>query len=64
MYSADGRATYAYDGLGRRASTLGTDGVNKVQVYSQAGQLLYTTGGGSTTRYVYLNRHAIAEVTR
>jgi YD repeat-containing protein len=66
MTSALGTATYAYDGLGHRVSTVGTDGVNRVSVYTQGGQLLYarstsvplTTG----TKYIYLGRHQVAEV--
>ena len=52
MTRADGRATYVYDGLGRRTSVVGTDGVNRVQVYSQSGQLLYVapTGGAGRPR--------------
>lgn len=42
MTRAAGKATYGYDGLGHRVSVVGTDGVNRVQVYSQGGQLLYT----------------------
>jgi YD repeat-containing protein len=62
LIEATDRSTYVYDGLGRRVSTVSTDGVNRVQVYNQSGQLLYMTGGGSNTRYIYLNRHVIAEV--
>jgi YD repeat-containing protein len=63
MTAALGRATYVYDGLGRRVSVVGTDGVNRIQVYSQAGQLLYTApSGGSGTKYIYLHNHQIAEV--
>lgn len=63
MTQADGRATYVYDGLGRRTSVVGTDGVNRVQVYSQGGQLLYVAPtGGAGTKYIYLNNHQIAEV--
>jgi len=63
MTAAPGRATYVYDGLGRRASVVGTDGVNRVQVYSQAGQLLYTAPSGAAgTKYIYLHNHQIAEV--
>lgn len=63
MRRAVGRGTYAYDGHGRRVSTVGNDQTNTVQIYSQAGQLLYSgppAGGG--IKYVYLNRHQIAEV--
>ena len=63
MSQADGRATYRYDGLGRRFSVVGTDGVNRVHVYSQAGQLLYVAPTGAAgTKYIYLNNHQIAEV--
>jgi YD repeat-containing protein len=63
MTAAPGRATYVYDGLGRRASVVGTDGVNRIQVYSQAGQLLYVApSGGGGTKYIYLHNHQIAEV--
>jgi hypothetical protein len=49
--------------LGRRVSVVGTDGVNRIQVYSQAGQLLYVApSGGSGTKYIYLHNHQIAEV--
>ncbi|MFC3471814.1 RHS repeat protein [Massilia oculi] len=63
MSSATGLATYEYDGHGRRVSVVGNDGVNRIQVYSQAGQLLYSTSGANAaTRYIYLNNHVIAEV--
>lgn len=63
MSSASGLATYEYDGHGRRVSVVGSDGVNRIQVYSQAGQLLYSTAGtNAATRYIYLNNHVIAEV--
>ncbi len=63
MKSAAGRATYLYDGLGRRMSVVGTNGVNQVSVYSQSGQLLYTAPtGGAGTKYIYLHSHQIAEV--
>ena len=63
MSSATGLATYEYDGHGRRVSVVGNDGVNRVQVYSQAGQLLYSTAGtNAATKYIYLNNHIIAEV--
>jgi RHS repeat-associated protein len=66
MRSAPGVTTHAYDGLGRRISVVGTDGVNRIYVYSQEGKLLYatTTGQvlGSGTKYVYLNKNVVAEV--
>lgn len=63
MTVAVDRATYAYDGLGRRISTVGADQVNTIQIYSQDGKLLYSgpsSGGG--TKYIYLNNHVVAEV--
>jgi len=63
MTAAAGRATYVYDGLGRRVSVVGTDGVNRIQVYSQGGQLLYVApSSGTATKYIYLHNHQIAEV--
>lgn len=66
LKSATGKATYGYDGLGHRASTVGTDGVNRVSVYTQGGQLLYLRSTSAPlaagTRYIYLGRHQIAEV--
>ena len=66
MTSATGKATYGYDGLGHRFTTVGADGVNRVQVYSQEGKLLYTRGTAVPlavgTKYIYLGRHQVAEV--
>jgi RHS repeat-associated protein len=66
MRSAPGVTTHAYDGLGRRISVVGTDGVNHIYVYGQEGKLLYETTTGQTlaagTKYVYLNKHVVAEV--
>jgi RHS repeat-associated protein len=62
MASATGKATYAYDGLGRRTWVATTGGRNKLQIYSQQGQLLYaydTVEGVSD--YVYLDGQLIAE---
>lgn len=62
LTAADGRASYAYDGLGHRVSTVGTDQVNTLQIYTKAGQLLYSgPPDGSGTKYIYLNNHVIAE---
>lgn len=66
LKSTTSKATYAYDGLNHRASTVGTDGVNRVSVYTQDGQLLYLRATSAPlpagTRYIYLGRHQIAEV--
>jgi hypothetical protein len=60
---AAGKATYLYDGHGRRMSSVGNDSVNKVQVYAQDGQLLFTKPTTSAgTKYIYLKKHQIAEV--
>jgi RHS repeat-associated protein len=64
MQLANGIASYTYDGWGRRTNIADASG-NRVQVYGQAGQLLYgTRQQGATlvaTRYVYLGGKAIAE---
>ena len=62
MASAPGVASYGYDGLGHRISVVGTDGVNRIQIYSQDGQILQAGPVGAATRYIYLHNHAIAEV--
>ena len=64
---ASGTSSYAYDGLGRRTLQNGTDGRQRVQMYSQDRQLLYgiykpAGGVASTMRYVYLDGKVIAEV--
>jgi uncharacterized protein RhaS with RHS repeats len=65
MQLANGKASYTYDGLGRRVNIFGTDGVTRMQFYDQAGQLMYGTWqqGMTTkaTRYVYLGGKLIAE---
>lgn len=58
---------YVYDGLGRRVRVQSTDGSTRIHVYSQAGQLLWSTnvGGGrptSSTAYIHLGGKLIAEV--
>ena len=63
MKSAAGRATYAYDGLGHRVSVIGNDGLNRVQVYSQAEQLMYAGPAAAPVKYVYLKNHVLAEVS-
>lgn len=57
---------YAYDGLGRRTKINSSDGSTRIQVYSQAGQLLWATSTGgprpaSSTAYIYLAGKQIAE---
>jgi hypothetical protein len=65
MTSAAGRATYIYDGLGRRVSSVGNDSVNRVQVYSQVGQLMWSGAAGTVgTKYIYLHKHAIVELSQ
>ena len=67
MRDAPGVTTHTYDGLGRRVSVVGIDGVNRVYVYGEEGKLLYATATGqalaSGTKYIYLNRHVIAEAS-
>jgi RHS repeat-associated protein len=65
LRSAPGKGTYAYDGLGHRVSVVGVDGVNRIQVYSQDGKLLYVkpSNAPTGTRYIHLHNHVIAEAT-
>ncbi len=47
---------YVYDGLGRRVQVTGKDGSQRITVYSQAGQLLWSTqsvSGGAPTQPKY-----------
>lgn len=66
MQLANGKASYTYDGLGRRVTVSAADGSSQVQVYSQAGQLLYGVQQGTSTaqstRYIYLGGKVIAQV--
>lgn len=65
MTGATGKGTYVYDGHGRRVSVVGTDNVNRYQVYGSDGKFMYagvTTVSAPGIRYIYLNRHLIAEV--
>ncbi len=64
---AHGVASYVYDGQARRLAISGTDSSYRIQVYSQAGQLLYGTrrigvSPATATRYVYLGDQLIAEI--
>ncbi|MBV6324837.1 RHS repeat domain-containing protein [Duganella violaceipulchra] len=67
MTSATGKASYVYDGWGRRVATTKTDGSKQIQVYTQDGMLVYATnqvGTGAVTeaRYGYFNGSLIAEL--
>jgi RHS repeat-associated protein len=63
LTSAPGKASYAYDGHGRRTAAWHADGSSRLQAYSQAGQLLYASHSTQgVTRYVYLGPKLIAEV--
>jgi RHS repeat-associated protein len=58
--------SYLYDGHGRRIRVASSDGSVRMQVYGQAGQLLWSTSTGgprptSTTAYIYLGGKQIAE---
>lgn len=65
LSSATGKASYVYDGWGRRVKAAKADGTTVIQVYSLDGQLLYgSLAAGAATpaesRYVYLNGHVLA----
>jgi RHS repeat-associated protein len=63
LVSAAGRASYTYDGHGRRTQVNYADGSWKVQVYGHGGQILYSKySNGSTSRHIYLGTRLIAEV--
>ena len=63
LASAPGKASYAYDGHGRRTWVAYADGSWKLQVYSQAGKLLWSQHSSQgSTRHVYLGDRLIAEV--
>ncbi|GJI96014.1 hypothetical protein RugamoR57_27320 [Duganella caerulea] len=67
MTSATGKASYVYDGLGRRVATTRTDNTKQIQIYTQDGLLVYATnqvgaGAVTETRYGYLNGSLIAEL--
>ncbi|NGZ84743.1 RHS repeat-associated core domain-containing protein [Duganella aceris] len=66
MSSATGKASYVYDGWGRRVKLAKTDGTTVIQVYSMEGKLLYGSSavGAATpteSRYIYLKDHLLAE---
>ena len=63
---AHGKASYRYDGLGRRIHTSSSDGTVMLHYYSQSGQLLFQQRQNSASvqniRHVYLGGKQIAEV--
>jgi RHS repeat-associated protein len=63
MKQATGKATYGYDGWGRRTSMVGIDGTNRLQMYAQDGKVVFGgPTGGTKTKYIYLHNHVVAEV--
>jgi RHS repeat-associated protein len=66
MTLANGVASYQYDGHGRRVVAYGNNGVTRGSLYSQDGQMLYSTFAQGmtyrTTRHIYLGGKLIAEV--
>jgi RHS repeat-associated protein len=64
LTSALGKAGYTYDGHGRRTYVAYTNGAWKVQVYGQAGKLLWSQHSSQgATRHVYLGDRLIAEAS-
>ena len=62
LSSAPGKASYAYDGHGRRTWVAYADGSWKLQVYGSSGRLLFTGHSSQgNTRHVYLGSRLIAE---
>ncbi len=65
LLSATGKATYTYDGHGRRLQADYADGSWKLQVYGQGGKLLFGQHSSQgNTRHVYLGDKLIAETTQ
>ena len=64
MASATGKASYVYDGHGRRLKVNYADGSSKLQMYSLSGKLLYGAHSSQgSVRYVYLGDKLISEVS-
>jgi RHS repeat-associated protein len=62
LRAAYGRASYAYDGHGRRTWLAYDDGSRKLQVCSEAGKLLWTGHSAQgNTKHIYLGDRLIAE---
>ncbi|HUD40521.1 MAG TPA: RHS repeat-associated core domain-containing protein [Dokdonella sp.] len=55
-------AQYDYDGNGRRIRISEDSEPSRLQVYTQAGQLVYERSGTAVTKHVYLNRHLLAKI--
>ncbi|WP_234409559.1 RHS repeat-associated core domain-containing protein, partial [Ideonella sp. B508-1] len=65
LTSSTGKASYIYDGEGRRTFITNAGGATHLQLYDQGGRFLYArrnTGSIATTKYVYLGTQLIAEV--
>ncbi|MEO7251283.1 MAG: Ig-like domain-containing protein [Arenimonas sp.] len=65
MLIGGGVQTYRYDGLGRRVQTTDPDAKTSFWLYSQAGQVLYTSEArrGQNLDYFYLNGTQVATRT-
>jgi RHS repeat-associated protein len=63
LNTAWGKASYAYDGHGRRLQMLFNNGTSRLQFYGQGGKLLLSRffGAGDYTYHVYLGDRLIAE---
>jgi RHS repeat-associated protein len=62
LSAAHGRASYGYDGHGRRTSVNFTDGRSRQHAYSQSGRLLTTWHSHEgTTHHVWLGAQILAE---
>lgn len=63
MSSAPGKASYGYDGHGRRTLVSYTSGANRLQVYTQDGRLVLTQDSAQgRTEHLYLGSQLIGEV--
>lgn len=66
LQMVNGINAYTYDGHGRRVKHLSSDGSTRIHLYSQDGQLLWSTSSGGTraassTAYLHLGGKQIAE---
>jgi len=63
LYTAPGKANYAYDGHGRRTWVAYASGATRLQAYSQAGKLLLSVDSQKgVTSHIHLGDKLIAEV--